>query len=323
MTTKENLLLLFESKQGIYISGEDIAKRLNISRAAVWKGVKALQEEGYPIQGVTNKGYCLSKESDILSAAGIQRYIQLASFPLRLCVLPSVRSTNAYIRERVAEKEEGYTVISREQTAGRGRFQRSFFSPLGTGIYMSILLRPKHHLSNQPVHMTILAAVAMCEAIEAITNVTAQIKWVNDIYVHGKKVCGILTEGFVSMESGMLEYAILGVGINVYQPIHGFPKEIVHTAGYLLHNAQSEVKNRLTAAFLNRFVAYYTGYDPSDYVKKYKARSMLVGKQVWVHTMKKAKRALVLEIDDRCRLCVQYEDGKKESVSSGEVSITL
>lgn len=323
MTTKENLLKLFELKKGVYVSGEEIAKELNISRAAVWKGVKTLQEEGYAIQGITNKGYCLSIESDIISSMGIQKYLDTYEFPTKLCVLPTVNSTNAYLREKAIDEMEGYTVISREQTAGRGRFHRSFYSPLDTGIYMSILLRPKHHVSNQPVHMTILAAVAMCEAIESISYERPQIKWVNDIYIRGKKVCGILTEGFVSMESGMLEYAILGVGMNVYQPVNGFPEEIEHIAGSVFQTSQKDAKNRLTAAFLNRFAAYYTMHDTSDYVAKYRMRSMIIGKQVYVNTMKQAKRAMVLGIDDCCRLLVQYADGKKESLSSGEISITL
>ena len=132
-------------------------------------------------------------------------------------------------------------VIANEQTAGRGRLSRSFFSPKDTGIYMSLLLRPKNYSAKQAVRITTMAAVAMCEAIETVSDEKAEIKWVNDIFVRGEKVCGILTEGSFNLESGLLDYAVLGIGINIYQPKDGFPNELSSIAGAVFSEKQSTV----------------------------------------------------------------------------------
>ena len=194
MTTREQLLELLENSRGTYFSGEEIARILRVSRAAVWKAVKALRQEGYAIDAVTNKGYCLSPETDILSAQGVGKYLKGEYRELEVQVLPTVPSTNALVRERANQGcPEGLTVIANTQTAGRGRMGRSFFSPPETGLYLSLLLRPTRYEPRQAVRLTAVAAVAMCEAIEAVSGREAGIKWVNDVYVQGKKVCGILT----------------------------------------------------------------------------------------------------------------------------------
>lgn len=324
MKTKEKLLELFEKNRGSYFSGEDIAQKLSVSRAAVWKAVKGLQNEGYAIDAVTNKGYCLSDHNDILSEQGIRKYLRLELSRIDISVLTTVSSTNALVREKAdSGKEEGYLVISNAQSAGRGRLGRSFFSPQDMGVYMSLLLRPENYSAEQAVRITTMAAVAMCEAIEAVSGEKAQIKWVNDIYVRGKKVCGILTEGAFGFENGLLEYAVLGVGVNMYQPENGFPEELEEIAGAVFHTHQNDAKNRLVSEFLNRFFHYYRVAEPENYVEKYQSRSFVIGKQVAVLAANESKEAVVLGIDDSCRLLVKYADGKEEYFSSGEISICL
>lgn len=324
MTTKEKLLELFESNKGSYFSGEEIAGKLNMSRAAVWKAVKALRSEGYEIDAVTNKGYCLSEKTDILSPQGIRKYLNPEAEGLELTVLSTIDSTNALVREKAnLGLAEGYTVISNEQTAGRGRYGRNFFSPGGTGLYMSLLLRPCNDSSHQAVRITTIAAVAMCEAIEEVSDEKALIKWVNDIYIKGKKVCGILTEASFGMESGMLEYAVLGVGLNVYEPREGFPKELKQKAGAVFKSTQDDVKNRIAAAFLNRFMEYYRAQDPSSYIEKYRSRSLAIGKHISVISANQTRNAFVYGMDDDCHLLVRYEDGETESLAYGEISIRV
>ncbi len=324
MTTKEKLLELFESNRGSYFSGEDLAKALSLSRAAVWKAVKLLQSEGYAINAVTNKGYCLAHGSDIISSSGIKKYLNAGNLSMDICVLPTVTSTNGYVRERADFGEcEGYVAIANEQTAGRGRLGRNFYSPAGTGLYMSILLRPKNYIVSGAVNLTTIAAVAVCEAIEAVLQEKTGIKWVNDIYVRGKKVCGILTEAALSMESGMLEYAVLGIGVNIYAPQNGFPPELENIAGSIFEAPQNDVKNRLAAEFLNSFMSYYTAKENPDYVSKYRSRSLVIGREVTVNSANQYRSATVMGIDDNCRLLVKYSDGKEESLSSGEVSINF
>lgn len=324
MATKEELLALFEKNKGMYISGEAIAEKLSVSRTAVWKAVKSLQSDGYIIDAVQNKGYSLAAETDILSAQGIGKYLKSICSDLQINVLPVVSSTNTAVREMAeAGAKEGTAVISGAQTGGRGRNGHSFFSPYNTGLYMSLLLRPRNCPSNQAVKLTTMAAVAVCKAIEAVSGEKAQIKWVNDIYIHGKKVCGILTEASFGLEDGLLEYAVVGIGINVFVPEGGFPKELESIAGAVFNNTQSDAKNRLAAECLNRFMEYYTALEKSDYVSEYRSRSLVIGKEVRVIFSDRQVDALVLDIDDDCRLVVQYGDGTTESLFSGDVRVKL
>ena len=260
MKTKDKLLSLLEENRGSYFSGEEIAEKLSVTRAAVWKAVKSLREEGYQIDAVQNKGYCLAVQTDILSSQGIRKYLGPVCKDLELEILAEVDSTNAWIRQKAAVgAEEGCTIIANEQTCGKGRWGRSFYSPAGTGIYMSILLRPQGWSPEKAVRLTTMAAVSACEAAEEISGEKAEIKWVNDIYMRGKKVSGILTEASFSLESGCVDYAVLGIGFNVYKPEGGFPEELKHTAGAVFDSRQNDGKNRLwprrsfpTAVFAGR-----------------------------------------------------------------------
>jgi len=322
MTTKEKLLELLEENRGEYFSGEDMAKRLSVSRAAVWKAIKSLQSEGYAIDAVTNRGYRMSADTDILSVQGIRKYLRPELAGMDISIVPTATSTNTLVREKAnAGAPEWSTVIALEQNAGRGRMGRGFFSPADTGIYMSLLLRPTGCTAEQAVGITTMAAVAVCEAVEAVSGEKAQIKWVNDVFVRGKKICGILTEGAFGLESSMLEYAVLGIGINVYQPEGGFPEDIKDIAGAVFELRQNDLKNRITAELLNRLFSYYISQDRSAYVEEYRRRCFVIGKQVKLLSATGARDAEVLGVDDSCRLLVRYEDGSEGIYSSGEISV--
>lgn len=188
MTTKEKLLALLEENKGAFFSGEEIARTLQVSRAAVWKAVNALREDGYTIDAATNKGYRLSPDSDILSPQGIRRFLKPEYQDLDLTVLSTAPSTNALVREKANQGcPEGCVIVACEQTAGRGRYGRQFFSPADTGVYLSLLLRPTAYSPQQATCLTAAAAAAMCQAIEAVTGQQPGIKWVNDIFLHGKR----------------------------------------------------------------------------------------------------------------------------------------
>lgn len=324
MTTREKLLELLESDRETYFSGEEIARRLCVSRAAVWKAVTALRQEGYAIDAVTNRGYRLPGNTDILSAQGIRKYLKPAYQAMELSVLPTAPSTNTLIREKANQGyPEGYTVLSNEQTAGRGRYGRNFYSPRETGIYMSVLLRPVRYAPSQAVRLTTMAAVAMCEAIEAVSGESPQIKWVNDIFLRGKKVCGILTEASFSLETGAPEYAVLGVGVNVYPPREGFPAELATIAGTIFDRPQDDAKNRLAGEFLGRFMDCYSAPERTDYIEKYRSRSLVVGREITVLSGNQARAACAYGIDDACRLLVRYENGETECLSHGEIQIRM
>lgn len=324
MTTKEKLLALLEDSKGTFFSGEEIARTLQVSRAAVWKAVSALREDGYTIDAATNKGYRLSPDSDILSPQGICRFLKPEYRDLDLTVLPTAPSTNALVREKANQGcPEGCIIIACEQTAGRGRYGRQFFSPVDSGVYLSLLLRPTAYSPQQATCLTAAAAAAMCQAIEEVTGQQPGIKWVNDIFLHGKKVCGILTEAAVGLETGTLNYMVLGAGVNLYPPAEGFPEEIQPIAGSVLERSCPEAKNRLVGEFLNRFWDFYTHPECRTYLEDYRSRSLAIGQNVTVLSAGRAVSAYAYGIDDDFRLLVRYDSGKTEALSYGEIRIQL
>ena len=167
------------------------------------------------------------------------------------------------------------------------------------------------------------AAAAMCQAIEAVTGQQPGIKWVNDIFLHGKKVCGILTEAAVGLETGTLNYMVLGAGVNLYPPVKGFPEEIRPIAGSVLERSCPEAKNRLVGEFLNRFWDFYTHPECRTYLEDYRARSLAIGRNVTVLSNGQAVSAYAYGIDDDFRLLVRYDSGKTEALSYGEIRIQL
>ncbi len=237
-----------------------------------------------------------------------------------------VESTNTLVKEQaVLGAKEGYTVIANRQTKGRGRVGRTFFSPSNTGLYMSLLLRPEEYGAKDAVRITTMAAVAVCEALEVVMEDCEhrpQIKWVNDIFLGKKKVCGILTEGSFDSK-GMLEYAVLGIGINVYPPEEGFPEEIENIAGYVFSSEKEGEKEKLAAEVLQRFMTYYKAGKDSEYAEKYKQRNFVIGKEIYVLSGTGRQNAVVLDIDEACRLQVRYADGKEEWLDSGEISVQV
>ena len=227
--TKEDLLTLLWQNADAYISGEELARRLSVSRTAVWKAIGQLREAGYNIESVSNRGYRLLSESDVLSEEGIRRHLKHQE--LELQVYKTITSTNTVLKALAAEgAPAGLALIAGEQTAGRGRMGRSFYSPADSGLYLSLLLRPNVS-AVEATRLTACAAVAVAETIEELSGRPAQIKWVNDIFVDGRKVCGILTEASVDCENGMMHYVIIGLGVNTRVPAGDFPEELKGIAG--------------------------------------------------------------------------------------------
>lgn len=322
MNTRGRILELLEQHRGENISGERIAGILNVSRNAVWKAVKELQKDGYDIVAVTNKGYCLSEDNDIVSAAGIKPFLSERSRPYgdRIRIYQSLESTNQTAKEiAIAGGDHGTVIISDCQTMGRGRYSRSFFSPSG-GLYMSIILRPEALRLQNPTAITALAAVAVCEAIEAVSQKTPQIKWVNDIFLDGKKVCGILTEAVTDFESGSLEWIVLGMGINVYVRPEDFPSDLQSVATSLYPEEKgSGVRNRLAAEVINRILGCETLPNEAEIFKRYKKRLMMLGETITVLQGQTEFQATAMDIDAAGHLIVQKENGALLTLSSGEI----
>ncbi len=256
---------------------------------------------------------------DKLSVLEIEKYLKDKG-KFNISVLGTVTSTNALLKQEAQECGEGRVIIADSQTKGSGRFQRKFHSPIGCGIYMSILIKPDF-TAETSVLITAAAALAVAEAVENLSGKKTQIKWVNDVLIEGKKVCGILTEGIINPKTGKIESGIVGIGINVYEPEEGYPEEIFNIAGAVFGERQENKRNKLTALVINRFWDYYTSLDKKTFLGGYKSRMASIGKEIDVIRGDSIKKAEAVGIDNSCRLKVRYPNGETEYLSSGEISI--
>ena len=240
-------------------------------------------------------------------------------------IYKTVESTNIIARGlAINGAESGTVILAEEQTSGYGRNGKSFFSPYGTGIYMSIILNLKQEkkIFNNSF-ITTAAAMAVSKSIEEITNTNTKIKWVNDIFINEKKVCGILTEGAFSFEDGKIDYAIIGIGINVNFPKLGFPKEIEHIASsiHLENNNKSDIRNLLISKILENLWEYY--FNNINFYDEYKKRSFLIGKKVSINIDGKENIVKVLDIDRSFALIIEFNDGKIDRLLAGNINHRL
>ena len=323
MSVKFQVLKMLEDKRESYISGNAMAKELSISRASIWKAVQSLRNEGYGISAVTNKGYRLEQSGDALSTEGIQRQIKTEGVFL-VETKKLITSTNTVLRAEAARgAPEGYVLAAEAQTSGKGRQGKSFHSPLGHGVYFSLILRPRIRVGDATL-ITAAAAVSAARAIEAIFDVPVGVKWVNDLYVNERKICGILTEATIDMESGMVESAVLGIGINVTRPPEGYPADLQDVAGSITNRTMGKdaERCRLIAATLDNFWQYYKGLSNRAFLDEYRKRSIILGRDVDVLLADNSlRRAKAIAINDECGLVVQYDNGSAETLRSGEVGI--
>lgn len=243
---------------------------------------------------------------------------QLSVLGLDVQIFDTLDSTNKTAKALSDEKTQAL-VIAKEQTVGRGRLGRSFYSPKG-GAYFSLLLRPKLSPQNA-LNITTAAAVAVCRAIEKLSNKNPQIKWVNDVFIDGKKVCGILCESAFSREGTKMDYAVLGVGANLFPPEHGFPEDIKHIADSIFEKPCEELYFDFIFETVNEFLNMYNSLEKADFWEEYKDRSFLIGKEISFIKNGENKTATVLDIEKSFGLVVKYKDGNVETLTTGEVTI--
>lgn len=315
MTVKNEVIKLLE-KNG-ELEGQYLADTLGVSRQAVWNAVNALKNEGYEIIGTSNRGYRLKKTGDVLCAEIIEENAESTVDTISVTVLQSVDSTNTYAKRLAAGGcPSGTVIIANEQTGGRGRRGNSFFSPASTGLYMSVVIRPQEKLVDSGYY-TICAANAVCRAIESLTPKKPLIKWVNDVFIDNKKVCGILTEGAADLETRELEYAVIGIGVNV--STDSFPNEIEGIAGAVNEKIS---RNELAAKIITElYSALCDDYKKS--VKYYRERSLVISKTVSFTKNNTSYIGLCLDVLDNGELLVRLENGEEMKLNSGEVSVKL
>lgn len=313
---KTEILKLLREKDG-YVSGQQLCEQLQVSRTAVWKVIKQLEAEGYRIEAVRNKGYRLAECPDILSKEELE---SMTCHPV--VFYEETDSTNTQAK-RLAENGAGdkTLVVTERQNAGKGRRGRGWESPQGTSIYMSLLLRPQIEPQKAPM-LTLVMAYSATEAIREQTNLPAVIKWPNDLVLNGKKICGILTE--MSAEIDFINYVVIGIGINVNTET--FPEEIAGKATSLYLEKGSKIRRtELIVSVLEKFEKNYERFlktgDLSDIQEEYNRLLVNKDREVTVLEPGNEYNAYALGINETGELLVKKEDGTREAVYAGEVSV--
>lgn len=312
MSLKSDILNALQQRTGAYISGQELAEKSGKTRAAVWKAVKQLEKNGYKIDAVTNKGYALTDDNDFLNEGRIKAAMK---HDVKIVHYSEIDSTNTQAKRLInsGEARETLLVTADRQTAGRGRQGKSFYSPSGTGVYMSLVMHPNTLLQNA-VAATTAAAVAVCRAVERLTDIKPQIKWVNDVYCGENKICGILTEAVSDFELGVVTSVIVGIGINI--KTNSFPDD-VRNAGAL----NADVKRAdLIGAVADELLGIAFG-DYSAFIDYYRSHSMILGKNINFIENGKVTPAKAVAIDETGGLVVKTADGVEKTLKSGEISI--
>lgn len=345
MSTKDSILKILLKNQNSSISGEKLAEICNVSRAAIWKAVNNLRNEGYKIDGIQNGGYILKNSEEVFSAESFKNKFN-KEFPEfaqnKVDFFSEIDSTNSYAKRILQNSGDFYDfsgnltsdgkefsnriIFADSQTQGRGRFGRTFISPQKSGIYVSIIYAPKEGITN-PGIITAFSAVAVSRAIKNVFNIQPQIKWINDLYLNNKKICGILTEGIVDFERNKISSCVIGIGINIFQNKH-FSEELKKIAGGILQNSEEISSNRinLLVQVCGQVLKIFSE-NKSHIIEEYKQNSFLIGKNITVFpvagTQNNSYSAKVIDIDENAHLVIKTESEEIKSLESGEVSVKI
>lgn len=320
---KERIIQLMQESQGGFVSGEQLSKALGCSRTAVWKHIDALREDGYAFEAVPKRGYRLLRAPDRLNIERLQELLRTRMLGRSAHLFDTLDSTQTMAHKLVAEgAAEGTLVIAERQTAGRGRMGRQWHSPKGTGVYMSLVLKPRVPLHFTP-QLTLLAAVALCRGIKRLIDIPVGIKWPNDLLVRGKKISGILLES--SAEDERLRYVIAGMGIGVNLLPDDYPPELRNVATSLAIEAGRPIEREpLIAAVLEEFEELYALYHEQGFAPirlMWEAYSASLHRPVRVNTHQGAVDGVAEALDDTGGLMVRLPDGQRLRIYSGEVEL--
>lgn len=322
---KTAALLLNQLKlaQGNWISGEALSRQLQVSRTAIWKHIKTMKTEGYCIDSATRRGYLLREIPDLLRPQEIREGLKTVCIGQgEIRYFDQTDSTNLRAKAMAADgAPEGTLVIAEEQTQGRGRRGRNWFSPPGAGIYLSLIIRPGI-LPQEAPRFALLTAAAVAEAVREITLVETRIKWPNDILVGGRKLGGILTE--ISMEMDKIEYMIVGMGININLAREAFPPDLRELGTSLqMELGRSLPRIPLARRILERFEETYEEYQRHGFAsirKRWQAFTDMIGRAVTVDTMGRRFTGEVMDFDEEGYLVVREHNGGQVRLFSGDVS---
>ncbi|MFL2029975.1 biotin--[acetyl-CoA-carboxylase] ligase [Loigolactobacillus zhaoyuanensis] len=317
MSTQEKLLTLLIEQPSKYLSGEQLGQALGISRTAVWKAIQALKVAGYQLETKPHQGYRY-QPTDLLSAPLIRQNLDATLTDLPLNIFKELASTNQSAKKAAAENSVSPQIfIADQQTAGYGRYGRTFVSPEQSGIYLSILLRPDQPLTDVGL-LTTAVAMAVFRAIKATTGISVDIKWVNDLYYQGKKICGILSEAITDFESQQISHLVIGIGLN-FADSTVIPAELQSKVGALFQQQPPITRNQLISAILNQFFQLYQTYTQGEFLAEYRKHSLLIGRNVTLQQGQQSITGTVKTINATGELVLTTSTGLR-SFSSGEVT---
>lgn len=264
------------------------------------------------------------KKNEALSEEIIRRELKNEYKDCEIAIYKCLESTNSQAKQFALDGEKDkLLVLSEEQTAGRGRKGRSFYSPAGTGIYMSFLFRPTREQSKNVVLVTTAASVAVCRAIRKVTKQKPTIKWVNDIYLRDKKICGILTEAISGTKSNGIDAVIVGIGLNIKEPEDGFSEEIKEIAGTICKQGENISRNALVSAIINELFFVYERLSEKEYMDDYRKWSNVLGKCVTYTEGTEWKQGIAVAIDEDGGLIIQRQDGSRQVLRTGEITVRV
>ncbi len=316
MTLRDNIIYQLEKNRGNFISGQEIAKSAGVSRNAVSKTINSLKNDGFLIESVNNSGHRLLENSDVVSEFGIRAFLD-NSDDLEIRTFKTIDSTNNEAKRAIAD---GMTTdgifVADQQTSGRGRRGKSFYSPEKSGLYFTAVLHPEATLSDS-VGITALTAIVVADVIGEVTKKHPKIKWVNDIFIDNKKVCGILTEAVSDFEANRVQAIIVGIGINL--TTHLFPDEISEIAG----SVGSINRCFLAAEIFKRLKAGCENLVERKFMDDYRKYSLVIGKEVEFSQNGINYIATAKDISDDGSLLVITHEGKEIALNSGEISVRL
>lgn len=312
---KNKILEILYKNKNSYTSGEHIAQTLNVSRMTISKQIKILRNKGYAIQSSTKNGYRLVSDIDLLLAKEVST--GLPPFYKDITILETTTSTNDYLKNNIPI-EEGYVVISNQQTAGKGRNGRKFISNKNNGIYMSIFCRPTITIYDSLI-ITACTSVAVYQAIKQNYHIDCGIKWVNDLLIQNKKIGGILCEASLEMNTAKIDYMIIGIGLNIYKQNFQDLSDIAASIADYTHLKVS--RNKLIHDILVYFYHIYTNITNTSFLDIYRKQSTVLNQWISVYGQNETYQAFVTAINERAELVLKKVDGSISILHSGEVSI--
>lgn len=325
---KYKILAMLRDNMPGYTSGEALSRQLNVTRTAVWKYVNELRQEGYEIDSVSRRGYRLISGSDIMNSYELSANLGTSIIGRNVIYFGKVDSTNIEAKKIAADCQDGTAIVAGYQTAGRGRLGRKWESPEGTGIYLSVIIKPDIPPEKVQV-ITLAASVAVAAALKETAGIDAGIKWPNDIVLNGKKVCGILTE--MNSEMERVNYIILGIGVNFSQKAEDFPQELrdraISVADYLSGTEPSASicrKSALVRAILVKLDKLYKMLldgDKQEIITLWKSMSATLGREVSITGKDISYTGKAVDVTDDGRLVILCSDGTRRDIVSGEVSV--